>query len=258
VNLREDVMMAARAAVWARAVGVWNGMLPRGRREEMLREIAKFLVHLRVGAVGVQGDLQRRKVRPWNCVLDIAHPDISMRCSSLTLHPHGDISMPAVDVAAREIRSVARAAGAVVWSDKLNTRPAPPGYVRTAREVVAIARTKLGDLDLGRALRVKSPEAAAAAALAAIEAGNWVAMVNGYPSPTRDSLWRSSTDIEIRHKWVMVHLFLHDYDEREVYVRIRAARPPRALRLAFATAYARWYGRLTGALLARRLEEVGV
>jgi hypothetical protein len=254
---REDVMRAARAAVWARAIGVWNGMLPRGRREEMLREIAKFLVHLRAGAVEVQGNLQRGKVRPWNCVLDIAHPDINMRCSGLTLRPYGEVSAPAVEDAAKELRSVARAAGAVVWSDRLNTRPAPPGYVRTAREVVAIARTKLGDLDLGRALRVKSPEASVAAALAAIEAGNWVAMVNGYPSPTRDSLWRSSTDIEIRHKWVMVHLFLRDYDEREVYVRIRAARAPRALRPTFAAAYAKWYGRLAGALLVRRLEEVG-
>jgi len=255
--LRDDVARAARAAVWARAIGVWNGMLPRGRREEMLREIAKFLVHLRAGAVEVRGDLQKRKVRPWNCVLDIAHPDIHMRCSSLTLRPYGEVSAPAVGDVAKELRSVARAAGAVVWSDKLNTRPAPPGYVRTAREVAAIARAKLGDLDLTRALQVKLPEASAAAALAAIEAGNWVAMVNGYPSPTRDSLWRSAVDIEVRHKWVAVHLFLHDYDEREVYARIRAARPPRALRPAFAAAYARWYGRLSGALLARRLEEAG-
>ena len=45
--------------------------------------------------------------------------------------------------------------------------------------------------------------------------------------------------------------------DRDIDVRIYAARAPRSMRPAFATAYAKWYGRLTSFSVERRLEAIG-
>jgi hypothetical protein len=252
--LREDIARAARAAVWARAAGMWDGSWRRERREDILWGIADFFAHLRAGAVEVHGDLPGEEVHPWDCFLRNDYSYIYMRCPGFTIHAHGEVPKTAVEAALAELRSRARAAGMVIWNDALIARPAPPHYVRTAREVVRAVRSKLGDLDLAAVMRSEELDAASvAAALAAIEAGNWVATIHCF-RPSIPSM-RVGMEVEVYRYAVAVRL--RDGD-REVYARIFAARAPRSMRSAFATAYAKWYGRLASFSVERQLEAIGV
>jgi len=253
--LREDIARAARAAVWARAAGMWDGSWRRERREEILWEIADFFAHLRAGAVEVHGDLPGGEVHPWDCFLDNDYSYIYMRCPGFTLHARGEVPRTAVEAALAELRSRARAAGAVVWRDKFVTRPAPPDLVGIARDMVRAVRAKLGDLDLAAALRTKEPaSASAAAALAALEAGNWAATVRCRPTSKRDRLRRGDMEFGVNRNTVGV--LIHDRN-REVSARIFAARAPRSMRPAFAAAYVKWYKRIAAAALEAALEVAG-
>jgi len=254
VNLREDVMMAARAAVWAQAVGLWDGTWPRKRREEVLHEAPAFLAHLRAGAVEVQGNLPER-VHPWDCALNIDRSGAYIRCPGLILRTRGEVPRTAVEAALAELRSRARAAGAVVWSEKFVVRPAPPTLVSLARDVVRVAHAKLDDLDLAAALRTKEPvRASAAAALAAIEAGNWAATVRCRPTSKHDRLRRGEMEFGVNRNTVGV--LVHDRN-REVNVRIFAARAPWSMRPVFAAAYMKWYKRVAAVALVEALEVAG-
>ena len=252
--LREDIARAARAAVWARAAGMWDGSWRRERREEILWEIADFFAHLRAGAVEVHGDLPGGEVHPWDCFLDNDYSYIYMRCPGFTLHARGEVPRTAVEAALAELRSRARAAGMVVWNDALIARPAPPHYVGIARDMVRAVRAKLDDLDLAAMVRSEELDAASvAAALAAIEVGNWVADIHysRLSIPSR----RVGMEVEVYRYAVAVRL--RDGD-RDIDVRIYAARAPRSMRDAFAAAYMRWYGRLTSFSVERQLEAMGV
>jgi len=253
--IREDVARAARAAVWARVIGLWDGTWPRKQREEVLRETPAFLAHLRAGAVEVQGDLPGGEVHPWDCALNIDRSGVYIRCPGLILRTRGEVPRTAVEAALVELRSRARAAGAVVWRDKFVTRPAPPDLVGIARDMVRAVRAKLGDLDLAAALRTKEPaSASAAAALAALEAGNWAATVRCRPTSKRDRLRRGDMEFGVNRNTVGV--LIHDRN-REVSARIFAARAPRSMRPAFAAAYMKWYKRIAAAALEAALEVSG-
>jgi hypothetical protein len=252
--LREDIARAARAALWASAIGVWDGTWPRKQREEVLREAPAFLAHLRAGAVEVQGNLPE-SVHPWDCALNIDRSGVYIRCPGLILRTRGEVPKTAVEAALAELRSRVRAAGAVVWRDKFVIRPAPPDLVSVARDVVRAVRAKLGDLDLAAALRTKEPaSASAAAALAAIEAGNWAATVRCRPTSKHDRLRRGEMEFGVNRHTVGV--LIHDRN-REVGVRIFAARAPRSMRPAFAAAYMKWYKRVAAAALVEALREAG-
>jgi len=248
--LRDDVARAARAAVWARAAGMWDGSWRRERCEEILWGIADFFAHLRAGAVEVHGNIPPEVVHPWDCVLDNRYSYIYMYCPGFTIHARGEVPKTAVEAALAELRSRARAAGMVVWNDALIARPAPPDLVGIARGVVRAVRAKLGDLDLAAVVRSEELDAApVAAALAAIEAGNWVADIHN----SRLSIPPRGSGMEVEAYRHAVIARLRDGDE-EMDVSIYAAHAPRAMRPAFAAAYAKWYGRLAGFSVERRLE----
>jgi len=231
---------------------MWDGSWRRERREEILWEIADFFAHLRAGAVEVQGDLPGGEVHPWDCFLDNDYSYIYLRCPGFTFHARGEVPKSTIETALAELRSRARAAGTVVRRVVFATRPAPPGAVRMARDIVHMICAKLGDLNLAASASGEDAHVLAnAAALAAIEVGNWVAEVELHTDVPRDI---SYDDLKI---WVYGGRADVDVGGKAI-IWISAARAPRALRPAFATAYAKWYGRLTSALLTRRLEAIGV
>ena len=251
--LRDDVARAARAAVWARAAGLLDGYWRPEWRDEMLRNTAAFLAHLRAGTVEVRRKVPEETVHPWDCVLDNDYSYIYLRCPNFSVHARGAVPAEAVEAALAGLRR-ARTAGTVVWDDALVARPAPPHYADTARGAVRAARAALDGLDLAGALHVDGPDAVRAAATpAAIEAGNWVAELYGHPA--RGALRGGSVRIEV-YRW-FAGVVIRDADG-EVNVRVHAARAPRSMRPAFAAAYARWYRRVAGALVERQLEAVGV
>jgi len=250
VNLREDVMMAARAAVWARAVGAWDRVITPDWREDILHDLAAFLAHLRAGAVEVDGYVPDRKVHPWNCFFEhesemFSHVD----CYTFSIYPDHKVSKTAVDAALVELRSRARAAGTVVRRVGFATRPAPPDAVTLALAVVQMVRARLSDLSPIGSSEENTYALANAAALAAIEAGNWFAEVEIYSDAPLDL---SNNDVKI---WIYDGHLDIDIGGKAI-VWISAARAPRALRSSFVTAYAKWYGRAASIMLARQLEEV--
>jgi hypothetical protein len=245
--LREDVMRAARAAVWARAVGAWDRVITPKWREDILHDLAAFLAHLRAGAVEVHGYVPDRKVHPWDCFFDHQSEMSShVNCRTFSVYPdYSKMPKTAVDAALVELRSRARAAGAIVQRVGLITRPAPPDAVRMARFVIQMVRARLSDLSPIMGSSDDAHVLANAATLAAIEVGNWVAEVELHTNAPYDisglKVWIYSgrADIDVGGKAI---------------VWVSAARAPRALRPTFAAAYMRWYGRL----LERRLEVIGV
>jgi hypothetical protein len=84
-----------------------------------------------------------------------------------------------------------------------------------------------------------------AAALAAIEVGNWIAEVG--PS--------ECDPIDASGRFVIIRM-LNDDDDWFVNIRILATRPPRSMRSAFAAAYMKWYKRIAAAALVEALEGV--
>jgi len=254
VNLREDVMMAARAAVWAHAVGAWDRVITPDWREDILHDLATFLVHLRAGAVEVHGYIPERKVHPWDCFFDHQSEMFShIDCHTFSIYPdHSKVPKAAVDAALAELRFRARAAGTVVRRVGFATRPAPPGAMRMAQIVVQRVRARLSDLSpTASASGEDTHMLANAAALAAIEVGNWVAEVELHTDVPRDI---SYDDLKI---WVYSGHADIDVGGKAI-VWISAARAPRALRSAFAITYAKWYGRAASIMVARRLEAIGV
>jgi len=249
MNLREDVMMAARAAVWARAVGAWDRVITPKWREEILHDLATFLTHLQAGAVEVDGYVPERRVHPWDCAFDhqsemFSHVD----CHTFSIYPdRSKVPVAAVDAALVELRSRARAAGAVVRRVGFATRPAPPDAVRMARDIVQMVRAKLNDLSPIMDSSEDTHALANAATLAAIETGNWVAEVELHIDAPFDvsyddlKIWVYDGRVDVDVSWMAT-------------VWILPARAPRALRDAFAAAYMKWYGRL----LERRLEVAGI
>jgi len=257
VNLREDVMMAARAAVWAHAISLWSP-ITGPRREELLRAAAAFLAHLRAGAVEVRGDIPRGEVHPWGCYLGYTLGVMAVKCGEFELYPSGEVPKAAVEAALSELKSHARAAGAAVWANHSIVRPATPDLVRKARAAVSAVRAKLDATDHGA---TSVPEwlhvydASGAAALAAIEAGNWIAEVEPstyYPDVEFDLSW---ININIYYGLAIIHT--HDAENRMVEIFVFAARPPRSMRDAFAAAYAKWCKRAAAAALAEALEGAG-
>jgi hypothetical protein len=262
VNLREDIARAARAAVWARAAIVWGDGFLDGLRDESLLESAKFLAHLRAGAVEVYGHIPKRRVHPWDCYLNdvdpftYSHIHCRIHRHKFSLYLDGEVPKAAVDAALAELRSRARAAGTIVWVAGLIARPAPPNIVRIARDAVQVVRSKLNAIgpsttgDSGE-LEVKlEPENAAA--LASVEVGNWFANV----SLQRDNPY---TPLDISNSVI----FILVYDGRvEIDIDgidkiwIYPTRPPRSMRSAFAAAYMKWYKRVAAAALVEALEGV--
>ena len=263
MNLREDVMRAARAAVWARAAIVWGDGFLDGLRDESLRESAKFLAHLRAGAVEVYGHIPERRVHPWDCYLNDVDPFTysHIHCHEFSLYLNGKVPKAAVDAALAELRSRARAAGTIVWiteliASELIAKPASPNIVRITRDVVQVVRSKLNAVDpstIGDSgeLEIKlEPESAAA--LASVEVGNWFANV----SLQRDNPY---TPLDISNSVI----FILVYDGRVEIdidgidkVWIYPTRPPRSMRSAFAAAYMKWYKRIAAAALVEALEGV--
>jgi len=257
VNLREDVMMAARAAVWTYTINLWSPTTG-SRREELLRVAATFLAHLRAGAVGVLGDIPKGEVHPWGCYLGYTLGVMTIKCGEFELYARGEVPKAAVDAALVELKSNARAAGAVIWTDHAIVRPATPDLVRKARAAVSAVRAKLNSIDYGE---TSVPEwlhiydVSGAAALAAIEAGNWIVEVEPstyYPDVEYDL---SQININVSHGLARIHT--HDDESRIVNIFIFAARPPRSMRDAFAAAYAKWYKRAAAATLVEALEGAG-
>jgi len=262
VNLREDVMMAARAAVWAHVAGMWNRVFPEKWRGELLSKDAEFLAHLRTGAIEVHGHIPEGAVHPWDCYLNDDHSRAPSHtdCREFALYPRGEVPAEAVEAALAELGTRARTAGTVVWTIGLIARPASPNHVRIARGVVRAVRAELGTAGSGVAsgsgkLEIRW-EPYNAAVLASIEAGNWIAEVRPYPddpdipfdttgSEVNALVYSGHAKVEIRR------------ESEEIVVWIYPTRAPRALRPAFAAAYAKWYGRFVAAALAHRLEVTG-
>jgi hypothetical protein len=259
VNLREDVMRAARAAVWASAIGLWDGRWSHEQHEKILRELATFLVHLQMGAVKVDGYIPEEEVHPWECCFypgdcHFAPESTVVDCFTFHIYPDCDkvseseVSKTAIDAALMELRLRAGAAGTVV-SRELYPRPASPNAVRIARDVVRMVRARLNNLN---PIVLSSEDAyspANAAVLAAIETGNWIAEV--------DLSWDAPRDISHNKLEIWMHdgRIVVDMGWMDM-VLIYPTRPPRALRDAFAAAYARWYKRAAAAALVEALEGV--
>jgi hypothetical protein len=260
--LREDVMRAARAAVWARAAIEWYHAFPEDWREKLLRDDARFLAHLQAGAVEVHGQIPERRVHPWDCYLsdEVSRIFSHIYCHEFSLYLDGEAPADAVEAALSELRSRARAAGTIVWVAGLIARPAPPNIVRIARDAVQVVRSKLNAIGpniVGSSKELEvSREPENAAVLASVEVGNWIANVSQYPDDPDTSPDISSGDVNISVYSGHVHVEIHRRDE-DIIVWIYPTRAPRALRGAFAAAYARWYGRFVAAALARQLEEAG-
>jgi hypothetical protein len=244
--------------VWASAIGACNENADLKRRDEMLLNAATFLAHLRAGAVEVRGELPERKVRPWDCALDHDRSGLYIGCPDLELRASGEVPKTAVDAALAELRSRARAAGAVVLSDGFVTGPAPPSIVKFARDMVSVVRAEIKYVNsnaiavknLVKKLNINVDDLTNIAALAAIETGNWVALVKlHYTNNPPDDMdfWTYFGSVAVRVR----------YDEiREALVKICPARAPRALRGAFATAYAKWRSHIAAAALVEALEGV--
>ena len=262
MNLREDVMVAARAAVWARATSVWYRAFPEDWREELLRDDAAFLAHLRAGAVEVNGHIPERRVRPWDCYLNDEQSRIfsHIYCREFSLYLDGEVPADAVEAALSELRSHARAAGTVILVAGLIARPAPPNVARIARDVVQVVRARLNAVGPSAVGGSREPEVSLepenAAVLASVDAGNWIANVSHYPDDAGTPPDISGSEVKISVYGGHVHVEIHHRGE-DITVRIYPTRAPRAMRGAFAAAYAEWYGRFVAAALERRLEEAG-
>jgi hypothetical protein len=262
VNLREDVMMAARAAVWARAISVWYHAFPEDWRDKLLRDDARFLAHLQIGAVEVNGDIPERRVRPWDCYLNDEESRIfsHIYCREFSLYLNGEVPAAAVEAALSELKRGPAAAGTVIWVAGLIARPAPPNIVRIVRGVVQMVRSKLntiGPSAVGGSKELEvSREPENAAVLASVEVGNWIANVSQYPDDPDTSPDISGSEVNISVYSGHVHVEIHRRDE-DIIAWIYPTRAPRAVRSAFAAAYAKWYGRFVAAALAHRLVEVG-
>ena len=262
MNLREDVMRAARAAVWARAINAWYHAFPEDWREKLLRDDAKFLAHLRAGAVEVSGDIPEREVRPWDCYLNDEESRIfsHIYCREFSLYLNGEVPAAAIEAALSELKRGPAAAGTVIWVAGLIARPAPPNIVRIARDAVQVVRSKLntiGSSAMGGSKELEiSRELENAAVLASVEVGNWIANVSQYPDDPDTSPDISGSEVNISVYSGHVHVEIHRRDE-DIIVWIYPARAPRAMRDAFAAAYAKWYGRFAAAALAHQLVEVG-
>jgi len=263
VNLREDVAMAARAAVWAHVAGMWNRVFPEKWRGELLLKDAEFLAHLQTGAIEVHGHVPERRVHPWDCYLNDDHSRAPSHtdCRGFALYPRGAVPAEAVEAALAELGTRARAAGMVVWTTGLIARPAPPDLAGIARGVVRAVRAELSIAGSGVAsgsgkLEIRG-EPDNAAVLASIDAGNWIAEVRPYPDDPDIPLDITGSEVNALvysgHAKVEIHR-----ESEEIVVWIYPTRAPRAMRPAFAAAYAKWYGRLAGALLTHRLEVTGV
>ena len=257
MNLREDVMRAARAAVWARAISLWSPIIGL-RREELLRVAAVFLAHLRAGAVEVWRDIPRGEVHPWECYLGYTLGVMAVKCGEFGLYPRGKVPKAAVEATLVELRSRARAAGAVVWANHSIVRPATPDLVRKARAAVSAVRAKLNSIEsdtMSISEWLHLHDMSGAAALAAIEAGNWIAEVEPstyHPDVEFDLSW---INIDVYYGLAIIHT--HDVESKIVKIFVFAARPPRAMRGAFAAAYAKWYKRAAAVALVERLEGAG-
>lgn len=258
--LREDVARAARAAVWASAIGACNESADLKRHKEMLLNAATFLAHLRAGAVEVRGELPERKVRPWDCALDYDRSGLYIGCPDLELRASGEVPKTAVEAALAELRSRARAAGAVVLSNGFVTVPAPPSIVKFARDMVSVVRAEIDHVNsdviavknLVEKLNINMDNLANITTLVAIETGNWVALVKlRYTNNPPDDMdfWTYFGSVAVRVRYNEI---------QEALVKICPARAPRALRGAFAAAYAKWRSRIAAALLEAALEEAGV
>ena len=262
MNLREDVMMAARAAVWAHVAGMWNRVFPEKWRGELLSKDAEFRAHLRTGAIEVHGHIPEGAVHPWDCYLNDDHSRAPSHtdCREFALYPRGEVPAEAVEAALAELGTRARTAGTVVWTIGLIARPASPNHVRIARGVVRAVRAELGTAGSGVAsgsgkLEIRW-EPYNAAVLASIEAGNWIAEVRPYPDDPDIPFDTTGSEVNALvysgHAKVEIHR-----ESEEIVVWIYPTRAPRALRPAFAAAYAKWYGRFVAAALAHRLEVTG-
>ncbi|MFP3209533.1 MAG: hypothetical protein RXR82_07585 [Nitrososphaeria archaeon] len=262
MNLREDVMMAARAAVWARVINVWYYAFPEDWRNKVLRDGARFLAHLQAGAVEVHGYIPERRVHPWDCYLNDEESRIfsHIYCREFSLYLNGEVPATAVEAALSELKRGPTAAGTVIWVVGLIARPAPPNIVRITRDVVQVVRSKLntiGPSAVGGSKELEiSREPENAAVLASVEVGNWIANVSKYPDDPDTSLPEMSGEVNISVYSGHVHVGIHRRDEG-IIVWIYPARAPRAMRSAFVAAYAKWYGRLVAAALAHQLVEVG-
>jgi hypothetical protein len=260
--LREDIARAARAAVWARTAIMWEHGFLDDMRDELLRESARFLAHLRTGAVEVYGNIPKRMVRPWDCYLNDVDPYTysHIYCREFSLYLDGEVPKAAVEAALSELGARARAAGTVVWVAKLIARPAPPGIVRIARGVVQMVRAKLNAVDpstMGDSgeLEIKlEPESAAA--LASVEVGNWIANV----SLQHDNPY---TSLDISDSVVFISVYdgrievMIPHRNKDITIWIYPTRPPRSMRPAFAAAYMKWYKRVAAAALVEALEGAG-
>ncbi|MFP3138054.1 MAG: hypothetical protein RXS42_07535 [Nitrososphaeria archaeon] len=245
--------------MWASAIGVCNESVDLKQHEEMLLNAATFLAHLRAGAVEVRGELPERKVRPWDCALDHDRSGLYIGCPDLELRASGEVPKTAVEAALAELRSRARAAGAVVLSSGFVTGPAPPSIVKFARDMVNVVRAEINYVN-SDAIMIKNlveklninMNLTNIAALAAIETGNWIALVKlRYTNNPPDNMdfWTYFGSVAVRVRY---------NETREALVKICPARAPRALRGAFAAAYAKWRSRIAAALLEAALEEAGV
>ena len=267
MNLREDVMRAARAAVWARTAIMWGRGFLDGLRGESLRESARFLAHLRAGAVEVYGHIPERRVHPWDCYLSdvdpytYSHIHYHIHCREFSLYLDGEVPKAAVDAALAELRSRVRAAGTIVWVTKLIAseliaKPAPPNIARIARGVVQMVRSKLNAVDpnaMGDSgeLEIRlEPESAAA--LASVEVGNWIANVRLQHDNPYTPLDISNSVIFISVYDGRVEIDIDGIDKVWIY----PTRPPRSMRSAFAAAYMKWYKRIAAAALVEALEGV--
>jgi hypothetical protein len=174
-------------------------------------------------------------------------------CSTFSIYPdRSEVPAATVDAALAELRFHARAAGTVVRRVGFATRPAPPDLVSVARDVVRAVRAKLDDLSPTASASGEDMHVLAnAATLAAIETGNWVAEVELHTDVPCDI---SYDDLKI---WIYSGHADVDVGGKAI-VWISAARAPRALRPAYATAYVKWYGRAASIMLARQLEAIGV
>jgi hypothetical protein len=256
VNLREDIARAARAAIWVYTIHLWNST-NGSKREKLLRDAATFLAHLQAGAVKIDGHPDE-KVHPWKCYFGPSSETSCVDCFTFHIRlDHSEVSKrkvskAAVEAVLAELRSPAQAAGTVVLRDLSFVKPASPKAARMARDVVRVIRAKLDDLNPIMVSWEDAHSPATAAAFAAIEVGNWIAEVELHSYIPYDN------DIS-HHKlevWVNgghVEINVDGIDEVWIY----PVRAPRAMRSAFATAYAKWYGRLVATALVEELEEAG-
>jgi len=209
---------------------------------------AGLLAAIKTGALKAEGVDISLRIR--NCAYD--YVAAAIRCPLTIYSVDGEVSAEAVEAALAELRSGARAVGAIILWNGRYIELVPPYYYRSFRRLInnVMELTLLHNTD-AVIKKLRSHPTRAAAILAAAEVGNWVAVLSF--TGVIEALFMDLEDHnistlgkEIEAVGGRIDIILPRRDT-SITLSVTTARPPRAREREFNTAYSRWYKRAASA-----------